>query len=455
MGNICTAICSSKDANNEDENIKYHPNNSDFDPKEPKNSIKGKIKNREIPDKKQHKKDWRPPKSPHPSKSSSKHSPDGQKSPEKRIQDHETGSIHKNQKTPKKPINISTGNSPSTRTKPKTLSSSKKLKKMKYSDFYFLRYLGKGSFGKVALVRKKDTGSYYGIKILKKSDFKGKNSVKNAYTEKEVLMKSRHPFVVKLRYSFQDKLCLYFVMDYVPGGDLSDHLKKFTKFSVKQAKFYASEVLSALEHLHNDLNTTYRDLKPENVLIDQTGHIKLTDFGISKIGSDGVSYSFCGTPNYLAPEIILSQGHTKMVDFWSFGCLIYEMLVGSPPFQAQNTNILFARICSQSYLLPEDLDPTAVSLIKGLLCGNQKRRLGSRGIKEVKQHPFFAGIDFRMLEKLELEPPIRPVIRADEGSQEAFIYKPTPGPGSQPTIKGISYTGESLAALRMESPIMG
>ncbi len=165
---------------------------------------------------------------------------------------------------------------------------SNKLKSTKSSrvssaDFDFLKYLGKGAFGKVALVKKKSNGKFYAMKILKKKDFfMNDKSEENVITEKTVLMKSSHPFVVKLHYSFQDKTSVYYCLDYVEGGELFKYLKKKKRFTLWEAKFYAAQVLLALDHLHTDLDTIYRDLKPENILVDQEGYIKLTDFGLSK-----------------------------------------------------------------------------------------------------------------------------------------------------------------------------
>lgn len=211
-----------------------------------------------------------------------------------------------------------------------------------YEDFEWKTYIGKGTFGKVALVVKKDSKKEYAIKILKKKDF-SKKDIENAMTEQKILMNSHHPFIVKLLYSFQDATNLYYCIEYIPGGELFAILKKFKKFTADQTRFYAAEVLLALEYLHNEIKTIYRDLKPENILVNSDGHIKLTDFGLSKMG-ELKGNSFCGTPFYLAPEIIVGRGHDQAVDFWTFGCLIYEMLAGYPPFRNKNQNVLFGLI---------------------------------------------------------------------------------------------------------------
>ena len=190
----------------------------------------------------------------------------------------------------------------------------------------------------MAKVVKKDSKKVYAMKLLKKKGFSRKD-IENAMTEQRILMKSDNPFIVKLHSSFQDESNLYYCLEYIPGGELFKILKAFKKFTKDQTRLYAAEVILAIEYLHNDIKTIYRDLKPENILVNYDGHIKLTDFGLSKMSLQGTS--FCGTPYYLAPEIILNKGHGKEVDFWTFGCLIFEMLTGYPPFRNRNQNILF------------------------------------------------------------------------------------------------------------------
>lgn len=236
------------------------------------------------------------------------------------------------------------------------------------SDFIWIKYLGKGSFGKVALVQKKDTKKTYAMKIIKKKDFNVPATLEYAMTERDILMRSESNFVVKLRYSFQDETCLYYCMDCVPGGELFSYLKKHKKFTLDQARFYAVEVLLALDHLHTELQCIYRDLKPENILVDSNGHIKLTDFGLSKVGITKAN-SFCGTPEYLAPEIIKKEGHTQIVDYWTYGCLLYEMLMGFPPFQSSknNQNVLYEMIIEGKFKLPSKFDENAKSILTQLL----------------------------------------------------------------------------------------
>ena len=310
-------------------------------------------------------------------------------------------------------------------------------------NFDWLRYLGKGSFGKVALVRKKDNGKHYAMKILKKQDFNVHSTVENALTEKEILMKSENPFIVKLRYAFQDEKCLYYCIDYVPGGELFEYLKKRKRFTLEQTRFYAAEVLLALDYLHNELKIIYRDLKPENILVDSNGHIKLTDFGLSKIGVK-TSNSFCGTPEYLAPEIIQGEGHTQLVDYWTFGCLIYEMLVGKPPFSApqnssKNQKALFRTIQEGNFKLPPTMDESAKSIISSLLVTRPAQRLGSNGTQEIKNHSFFKNVNWEDFKRLNVQPPFIPEIQPIQTDSAGFIYAPTPGNQNGTNVVGFSY----------------
>lgn len=275
-------------------------------------------------------------------------------------------------------------------------------------DFTLIRVLGKGSFGKVTLVRKKDNSKIFAMKILSKTNIVKRKQVEHTRTERRVLGVASHPFIVSLHYAFQTNEKLYFVLDYCPGGELFFHLSRMGRFSQSFAQFYAAELVVALEHLHS-LGVVYRDLKPENILVDEMGHIKLADFGLSKdnvTNSSQGANSLCGTPEYLAPEILDRLGHGTAVDWWGLGMVLYEMLTGLPPWYTRNRQELFVRIRQAELEFPDYLTPESVSLIASLLHREPSKRLGSKGASQVKQHPFFQNVDWNGL--IWSEPPFQP-----------------------------------------------
>jgi len=318
-------------------------------------------------------------------------------------------------------------------------SSQVKNKKLTIKDFDLIRVLGRGSFGKVFLVQKKTSRKYFALKTLKKEEILQRGHIDNALTEKNVLQKAQHPFVVRLRYSFQNETTLYLVMDFCPGGELFMQLKKKGRFGEDSVRFYAAETLLALHYLHEKLDIIYRDLKPENILLDASGHIKITDFGLSKATKKG--FSFCGTPEYLAPEILLSNGtqaYDKTVDWWSLGCLIYEMLAGYPPFSNKVRKQLYTDILQTKYVMPTHFSEKAKDLLSKLLVKNPSKRLGFNGSDEIKAHPFFEDINWEEVELLKLKPPIVPTLtRPDDLRNFDRIYLNEPvveTPSNNPKI---------------------
>mmetsp|Transcript_31020 Transcript_31020/g.35337 ORF Transcript_31020/g.35337 Transcript_31020/m.35337 type:complete len:459 (+) Transcript_31020:632-2008(+) len=285
--------------------------------------------------------------------------------------------------------------------------------KVTFEDFNLIKVIGRGSFGKVMLVEKKDSRSVYAMKTLRKDQLIDKEQIEHTKTEKQILESVQHPFLVSLEYAFQtpEKIC--FVMEYMRGGELFQHLKTSRKFTEDRAKFYAAQIALALGHLHS-LNIIYRDLKPENILMDDVGNVKLTDFGMAKkMDEEESTKSFCGTPEYLAPEILTGEGHGKAVDWWSFGILLYEMMVGIPPYYNQNVQLMYQLIKHAELRFPSKrpLSADATDIIKKLLNRNQAERLGSdRDIDDIKSHPFFNSIDFNALTLMKMDPPFKPVI---------------------------------------------
>ncbi|XP_021057572.1 RAC-alpha serine/threonine-protein kinase isoform X2 [Mus pahari] len=285
------------------------------------------------------------------------------------------------------------------------------------NEFEYLKLLGKGTFGKVILVKEKATGRYYAMKILKKEVIVAKDEVAHTLTENRVLQNSRHPFLTALKYSFQthDRLC--FVMEYANGGELFFHLSRERVFSEDRARFYGAEIVSALDYLHSEKNVVYRDLKLENLMLDKDGHIKITDFGLCKEGiKDGATMkTFCGTPEYLAPEVLEDNDYGRAVDWWGLGVVMYEMMCGRLPFYNQDHEKLFELILMEEIRFPRTLGPEAKSLLSGLLKKDPTQRLGggSEDAKEIMQHRFFANIVWQDVYEKKLSPPFKPQVTSE------------------------------------------
>ena len=293
-------------------------------------------------------------------------------------------------------------------------SAHKNVKQIKIEDFKILKILGRGSYGKVCLVEYLPTHEIYAMKSLKKDLLIREEKIESTLLEKEILETINHPFIINLIFCFQTEERINFVMPFIPGGELFQHLKKLKHFGELKAKFYAAQIALAIQHLH-DKGYIYRDLKPENILMDEKGYLRITDFGLAKKIKEGEkANSFCGTPEYLAPEIINGVGYDKNVDWWSFGILLYEMICGIPPFYLQDLNKMYFLIKNEKnikfdkkFLVSKD----ARDVITKLLEKNVEDRLCSHfGIEELKKHPFFKSIDFDALLRKEIEAPFLPRI---------------------------------------------
>ncbi|TKA31279.1 hypothetical protein B0A50_02124 [Salinomyces thailandicus] len=286
-----------------------------------------------------------------------------------------------------------------------------KQRSLKIEDFDLLKVVGKGSFGKVMQVMKKDTQRIYALKTIRKQHIISRSEVAHTLAERSVLAQINNPFIVPLKFSFQSPEKLYLVLAFVNGGELFHHLQKEQRFDINRSRFYAAELLCALECLHG-FGVIYRDLKPENILVDYVGHIALCDFGLCKLDmkDEDKTNTFCGTPEYLAPELLHGQGYTKAVDWWTLGVLLYEMLTGLPPFYDENTNEMYRKILAEPLHFPgpEIVPPAARDLLTRLLDRDATRRLGSNGASEIKAHPFFHSIDWRKLLDRKYEPSFKP-----------------------------------------------
>ncbi|KAL1264421.1 hypothetical protein QQF64_004776 [Cirrhinus molitorella] len=333
-------------------------------------------------------------------------------------------------------------------------------KRMSLTDFSFIKVLGKGSFGKVMLAELKGSDEVYAVKVLKKDVILQDDDVDCTLTEKRILALARkHPYLTQLFCCFQTKDRLFFVMEYVNGGDLMFQIQRSRKFDEARSRFYAAEVTSALMFLHQH-GVIYRDLKLDNILLDAEGHCKLADFGMCKEGIlNGVTTTtFCGTPDYIAPEILQELEYGPSVDWWALGVLMYEMMAGQPPFEADNEDDLFESILHDDVLYPVWLSKEAVSILKAFMTKSPSKRLGcvvTQGLEEaIKIHPFFREIDWVLLEQRKIKPPFKPRIKTKRDvnnfDQDFTREDPVLTPVDEAIIKqinqdefkGFSYFGE-------------
>jgi len=328
------------------------------------------------------------------------------------------------------------------------------------------RVLGTGGFGKVFLVSKTGAhggGQFYAMKVLKKAVIVRNKETKevdrevnvHAKLERDVLASVQHPFIVDLKYAFQARNKVYLIMEYLAGGELFMQLQKERMLMEDTAIFYLSQILLAMEHLHKS-GIIYRDLKPENIMLDRHGHVKLTDFGcIKESRNDEVNYTFCGTVEYMAPEILNRSGrHGKEVDWWSFGILIHDMLTGAPPFTGTNRKIITERVIKGKLQLKKYLTPNAKDILQRLLNRNVQKRLGygPKDAESVKSHRFFTGVDWEQVLKKSQPPPFQSSLKSEDdvsNFDDEFTSKPAvdsppgvvPSPSVDEVFLGFSFDG--------------
>ncbi|KAF1987918.1 protein kinase A [Aulographum hederae CBS 113979] len=297
--------------------------------------------------------------------------------------------------------------------------------KYNLADFKIERTLGTGSFGRVHLVQSKHNQRYYAVKVLKKAQVVKMKQVEHTNDERKMLQRVKHPFLITLWGTFQDSKNLYMVMDFVEGGELFSLLRKSQRFPNPVAKFYAAEVTLALDYLHS-FNIIYRDLKPENLLLDRHGHLKITDFGFAKEVPD-ITWTLCGTPDYLAPEVVASKGYNKSVDWWSLGILIFEMLCGFTPFWDGGSPMkIYENILKGRVKYPPYIHPDAQDLLQKLITHDLTKRLGNLvgGSKDIMTHPWFAEVTWDRLAKKDIDAPYVPPVKAGAGDASQFDKYP-------------------------------
>lgn len=306
-----------------------------------------------------------------------------------------------------------------------------------FQDFDLRATVGTGTFGRVRVVKIKGSADRtpLALKILKKSEVIRLKQVEHVKAEKQILSMIEHPFIVNLLTTFQDEKRLFMLMEYVNGGELFSYLRKEGRLPNDHARFYAGEIILAFSYLHS-MHIVYRDLKPENLLIDCEGHMKVTDFGFAKVVEDR-TWTLCGTPEYLAPEIIQSKGHGKAVDWWALGILMFEMLAGYPPFYDENPFGIYQKVLAGRIDFPRHFDVKAKDLIKRLLTHDRAKRFGclKAGSDDLKKHKWYKGLDWDLLLTRNIPPPFVPAVKAPDDTS-MFDRYPESTEGSAPAISG-------------------
>lgn len=291
--------------------------------------------------------------------------------------------------------------------------------KHKLDQLELLTTVGTGTFGRVIVVRHKATHDFYALKIMSIMEVLRLKQTEHVKNEKDILQQVNHPFIINLYWTCHSDRFLYMLLEFVCGGELFSYLRNSVRFPNETANFFAAEIVSALEYLHS-FSIIYRDLKPENLLLDRQGHVRICDFGFAKKVYDR-TWTLCGTPEYLAPEIIQGKGHHKAVDWWALGILMYEMLAGYPPFYDENPFQIYQKILNGKIDWPRYIDLVAKDLIRKLLVSDRTKRIGTmkNGPEDVKRHKWFKGIDWEGVLQKKLVPPIVPKT-AHEGDTKNF-----------------------------------
>lgn len=309
-------------------------------------------------------------------------------------------------------------------------------------SFHLGKTLGTGTFGRVRLVtynQPLEDGTFrrwvLALKMLRKTEIIRLKQVEHIKSEKNILSQCSHPFIVDMYGWFQDAEFVYMIMEFVLGGEVFSQLRQSGRFTNEASRFFAAEIVLAIESLHKQ-NIVYRDLKPENLLIDRHGHIKITDFGFAKKVEDR-TWTLCGTPEYLAPEIIQSKGHGKAVDWWALGILIYEMLAGYPPFYDENPFGIYQKILAGRIEFPRHFEPHAKDLIRKLLTADRTKRYGclKNAAEDVKQHKWFRSVNWERTFNREVKPPMIPGFRSEDDTSNFDEYPDSDVDEDRPQLK--------------------
>jgi len=308
-------------------------------------------------------------------------------------------------------------------------------KRWAFPDFDLRATVGTGTFGRVRVIKIKGSADRtpFALKIMKKSEVIRLKQVEHVKAETQILSQIEHPFIVNLLCTFQDEKRLFILLEFVNGGELFSHLRKEGRLPNDDSRFYSGEIVLAFEYLHSK-HIVYRDLKPENLLIDCEGHMKITDFGFAKVVEDR-TWTLCGTPEYLAPEIIQSKGHGRAVDWWALGILIFEMLAGYPPFYDENPFGIYQKVLAGRIDFPKHFDVKAKDLIKRLLTHDRAKRFGclKNGADDIKKHKWYKGLEWEQLVNRQVRAPFLPDVKAHDDTS-MFDRYPESTEGSAPTV---------------------
>jgi serine/threonine protein kinase len=290
------------------------------------------------------------------------------------------------------------------------------------SQFQRVRTIGVGSFSHVDFCYHVPSECFCVVKVMSKQKLIELDQLEHIRHERQIIEFAQHPNVVRFYGSFQDDSNLYMMMEYIPGGEVFSHLRTMERFDLDIVRFYGAEICLVFQSLHQK-GIIYRDLKPENLLFGQDGHIRFIDFGFAKRITDR-TYTLCGTPEYLAPEVIRGEGSGFASDWWAYGVLLYEMLVGETPFVDENENRMYQLICNGEFSFPLGLDETTQSLIRGLLEVDCSRRLGcaTEGAEEIKAHPWFEGIEWDKVYEHQYQPPLVPFVEDPSDTSNYAVY---------------------------------